>query len=147
MTRRQIGAVAMLVIMVSAIAALVAYRWGRWRGISETRPAGGSEARLAASANGCVDFREAAAHIGETSCVSGRVLRVFTSRSGNSFLDFCADYRNCPFTSVIFEPDHNKFGNLSTLAGRQVEIHGTIVQFRGHAEIVIRDPDQIREVQ
>ena len=40
MTRRQIGAVAMLVIVVSAIAALVAYRWGRWRGVSEVRPAG-----------------------------------------------------------------------------------------------------------
>ncbi len=147
MTRRQIGAVAMLVIMFSAIAALVAYRWGRWRGISQGRPAGAAGARPAPSSTGCVDFHDAAAHIGETSCVSGRVLRVFTSKSGNSFLDFCADYRDCPFSSVIFESDHSKFGNLGTLTGRQVEIHGTIVQYQGHAEIVIRDPDQIREAQ
>jgi len=147
MTRRQIGAVAMLVIVVSAIAALVAYRWGRWRGVSEVRSAGATTAHPAPSSKGCIDFREAAAHIGETSCVRGQVLRVFTSKAGNSFLDFCADYRDCPFTSVIFESDHSKFGNLSTLAGRHVEIHGAIVQYQGHAEIVIRDPGQIREVQ
>jgi hypothetical protein len=139
MTRRQIGAVAMMLLIVLVVTAVVAYRWGRRRG--------SSEARLPSSAHGCVDFHDAAAHIGETSCVSGRVLRVFTSRSGNSFLDFCADYRDCPFTSVIFESDHGKFGNLSTLTGRQVEIHGTIVQYQGHAEIVIRDPGQIREAE
>ena len=145
MTRRQIGAVALLVIMVSAITAWVAYRRGRWRGISEGRLAGAAGARPAASSTGCIDFRDAAAHLGETSCVSGRVLRVFTSKSGNSFLDFCADYRDCPFTSVIFESDHSKFGNVGTLAGRLVEIYGTVVQYQGHAEIVIRDPGQIRE--
>jgi hypothetical protein len=138
-TQRQIAAVAVVLLVVSGVTALVAYRWGRRRG--------SSEAPLASSTHGCVDFHDAAAHLGETSCVSGRVLRVFTSRSGNSFLDFCADYRDCPFTSVIFESDHGKFGNLSTLAGRQVEIHGTIVQYQGHAEIVIRDPDQIREAE
>lgn len=144
MTRRQIAAVAAVVLVICAFVGLVAYRWGRWRGVSESRPAG---AARASSSTGCLDFHNAAAHIGETSCVSGRVLRVFTSRSGNSFLDFCADYRDCPFTSVIFESDRSKFGNLGTLTGRQVEIRGAIVPYQGHAEIVIHDPDQIREAQ
>jgi hypothetical protein len=147
MTQRQIAAVAVVLLVVLGVTALVAYRWGRRHGISETRLAGAAEARPATSSHGCVDFHDAVAHIGETSCVTGRVLRVFTSKSGNSFLDFCADYRDCPFTSVIFESDHSKFGNLSTLTGRQVEIHGTIVQYQGHAEIVVSDPDQIREAQ
>ena len=145
MNERQIAAVAVVALVVLGVTALVSYRSGRLRGISDARPAGAAEARSTTSSNGCVDFHEAAAHIGETSCVSGRVLRVFTSRSGNSFLDFCSDYRDCPFTSVIFEADHSKFGNLSTLTGRQVEIHGTIVQYQGHAEIVVHDADQIQE--
>lgn len=62
-------------------------------------------------------------------------------------MDFCADYRNCPFTSVIFASDKTKFGDLGTLAGRQVEIQGTITAYQGHAEIIIHDPQQIRALQ
>jgi hypothetical protein len=94
----------------------------------------------------CVDFREVGSRIGETGCVSGRVLRVFTSRAGNTFLDFCPDYRNCPFASVIFASDKNKFGVLESLEGRQVEIRGPITVYQGRAEIKIHDPQQIRVV-
>jgi hypothetical protein len=72
------------------------------------------------------------------------VLRAYTSRAGNTFLDFCPDYRTCPFTSVIFDSDRSKFGDLGALAGRQVEIRGAVVAYEGRAEIVIRDPEQIR---
>jgi hypothetical protein len=95
---------------------------------------------------GCVDFHEAGSHVGETGCVSGRVLRAFTSRAGNTFLDFCPDYRNCPFTSVIFASDKSKFGDLGSLAGRQVEIRGFITAYQERAEIIIRNPQQIRVV-
>ena len=93
---------------------------------------------------GCVDFHDAAPHAGETGCVSGRVLKVFTSRGGNTFLDFCEDYRDCPFTSVIFSSDKHKFGDLQFLAGRQIEIRGSITVYQGKPEIIIRDPEQIR---
>jgi hypothetical protein len=71
-------------------------------------------------------------------------VRVFTSRGGNTFLDFCEDYRDCPFTSVIFSSDKNKFGDLASLAGRQIEIRGPIAVYQGRPEIIIRDPEQIR---
>jgi hypothetical protein len=87
---------------------------------------------------------EAASQLGKTACVSGRVLRVFTSRAGNVFLDFCTDYRRCPFSTVIFSSDRGKFGDLSTLGGREVEIRGTVTSYHGRAEIIIRDPSQIR---
>jgi hypothetical protein len=93
---------------------------------------------------GCVDFHDAASHAGETGCVSGRVVKVFTSRGGNTFLDFCEDYRDCPFTSVIFSSDKNKFGDLGSVAGRQIEIHGPITVFQGKPEVKIHDPEQIR---
>jgi len=95
---------------------------------------------------GCVDFHDAAPHVGKTGCVSGRVVKVFTSQGGNTFLDFCEDYRACPFTSVIFSADKNKFGDLASLAGRQIEIRGSITVYQGRPEIIIRDPEQIRLV-
>jgi hypothetical protein len=84
--------------------------------------------------------------VGGPGCVSGRLLRAYTSRGGNTFLDFCEDYRTCPFTSVIFSSDKSKFGDLGMLTGRQVEIQGTITVYEGRAEIIIRDPQQIRAV-
>lgn len=92
----------------------------------------------------CVDFRQAASRAGENACVTGYVLRAYTSRSGNTFLDFCQDYRSCPFTSVIFASDHAKFGNLETLAGRKVELRGLISIYRNQAEIIVHDPWQIQ---
>lgn len=77
--------------------------------------------------------------------MSGRVLRVYTSRSGNTFLDFCEDYHSCPFSSVIFASDRKNFGNVGALDGRKIEIVGEIVTYGGRAEIVIHSPDQIRE--
>lgn len=144
MTRKQIAIVAAIVVGASIASAMVAYR-------RALRSSGGQAAMgiaplapAVSGSPGCADFRDAGSHTGETGCVSGRVLRVFTSRAGNSFVDFCADYRHCPFTSVIFASDHDKFGDLETLRGRQVEIQGTITAYQGHAEIIIHDPQQIR---
>ncbi len=92
----------------------------------------------------CVDFQQARSHAGETGCISGYMLRAYTSKTGNTFLDFCADYRTCPFSSVIFASDRGKFGNLEMLAGREVQIRGLISTYQGRAEIIIHDPWQIR---
>jgi hypothetical protein len=92
----------------------------------------------------CVDIRDAEPLVGKRGCVSALVQRVYTARSGNTFLDFCQDYRTCPFTSVIFAADKNKFGDLETLQGKRVEVRGNVVDYRGHAEIVIHDPQQVR---
>lgn len=141
MTRKQMLLIAVLLVASSSVAALLAYRFGLHH--SASREA--SPFALSRGAKGsCVDFQEAMSHLGETTCVSGRVLRVYSSRAGNSFLDFCEDYRACPFSSVIFSTDRRKFANLEILGGRQVELGGTIRSYQGHAEIVIHDPQQIR---
>jgi len=98
----------------------------------------------AANAPPCVDMRDAATLVGKRGCVAALVLRVYSSRSGNTFLDFCQDYRTCPFTSVIFADDKAKFGNLEAMQGKRVEIRGDVVTYRGHPEIVIHDPQQVR---
>ena len=145
MKRVWIIAVAGLLLGTFALGILVGSRRRTGAGMSSTplpTPASGSPA--GAGSEGCTDYGEAASQVGKEGCVSGQVLRVFTSKNGNSFLDFCADYRNCPFTSVIFAADQAKFGDLGTLRGRRVEISGKITTYRGRAEIVIHNPEQIR---
>jgi hypothetical protein len=127
-------------LVLALVGGMIGYRLG-------ARGTVGGTTTTAAGPGRCVDFHDVGAHVGETGCISGRILRVYTSRAGNTFLDFCADYRACPFTSVIFSSDRGKFGNLQTLEGVPVEIHGPITTYQGRAEVIIRDPNQIRAAQ
>ena len=139
--RRKRILVAGIVVAVFCLGVLA----GRRAGQPVSKVSGlGSRAYPRGRMAGCVDFHDAAPHAGEMGCVSGRVAKVFTSGSGNTFLDFCEDYHDCPFTSVIFSSDKNKFGDLQSLAGRQIEIRGLISAYQGKPEIVVRDPGQIR---
>jgi hypothetical protein len=133
--------VAGIALAVFCLGVLVGRRGGRSPSAKSSFPFRSSSRGEVA---GCVDFHDAGPQAGETGCVSGRVLKVFTSRNGNTFLDFCEDYRDCPFSSVIFSSDKDKFGDLQFLAGRQIEIRGPITVYQGRPEIVIRDPEQIR---
>ncbi|MBZ5564524.1 MAG: hypothetical protein LAP13_19155 [Acidobacteriia bacterium] len=129
---KRVAAVVLLVFVLGL--ALLA---GLWRG--RRRGAGQSAADAP-----CVDIRDAGKHVGEQGCVTGRVVGVVTSRAGNTFLDFCPDYRHCPFSTVIFASDRNKFGDLESLRGQQVEIRGPITVYRSRPQIIIHDPRQIR---
>ncbi len=146
MSRKQIVIAAAAAILVSILGAMIAYRRGAERRL---RPAFSSSRQREddgdlPAPSGCVDIRSAADHTGENGCVSGRVLRVYTSRSGTTFLDFCQDYRSCPFSTVIFSSDRNNFGNLGALEGKKVDVLGEIVTSGGRADILIHGPDQIR---
>jgi len=133
--------VAGIVVAVFCLGVYVGRRAGRSPSSASTYA---SRASPRGEFAGCVDFHAAGPQTGEAGCVSGRVLKVFTSRGGNTFFDFCEDYHDCPFSSVIFSSDKRKFGNLQSLVGRQIEIRGLITVYQGRPEIIIRDPDQIR---
>ena len=130
-----------MVVLTSTLAAVVAYRLG----IRQAGRRGGPES-VPRDVAGCIDFREAQSHTGQTGCITGRVLRAYTSRGGVTFLDFCPDYRDCAFSGVIFASDRSKFGDLTTLGSRQVEIRGPIVSYKGRAEIILREPAQLQVV-
>ena len=92
----------------------------------------------------CISFTEARQHIGETRCVTGRVLDVKAGARGAMFFDFCQDFRVCPFTVVVF-PGHLKdIGDVRQLKDRVVEIHGDLKEYDGRAEIVL---DQLRQLE
>ena len=119
-----------------------------YRDIPVSQPAASApETAATGSPPPCVDLRNTGQLVGKNGCVAGLVLRVYSARTGNTFLDFCQDYRTCPFTSVIFAADKSKFGNLESLQGKRVEIRGAVVTYQGHAEIIIHDPQQVRSGQ
>ncbi len=143
MSRKQFFEIAIVVLVASTVSALVAYRHGMRR---SSAPGYSSAAAAVTGAEPCVDFGGAGSTVGKPGCIKGRVLKVYTSRAGNTFLDFCADYRDCAFTSVVFSTDRSKFGDLGALSGRVVEVRGPVTSYRGRAEIIIHDPEQIHVV-
>jgi hypothetical protein len=98
-------------------------------------------ARLAAQP-ACLTPEQAQAHVGERACVEGVVTgAVFAQRSTGqpTFLDL-----GPRFTAVIWIEDRPKFNPPpETLRGRRVRVSGRIETFRGKAQIVVRDPDQL----
>jgi DNA/RNA endonuclease YhcR with UshA esterase domain len=96
------------------------------------------------SPSNCVSFVEASKHVGTSACVSGTVLHVEDGRSGAKILNFCKD-KACPFTVVVFPADLKKMGDVRQLEGRQVEIKGTIRDYDGRAEIILRRSQQLGE--
>ena len=92
----------------------------------------------------CIDYTKASNYVGEYSCVRGKIDHVYTSRKGNNFLNFCASYKTCPFSAVIFSSDNYKFSNIKSYSKKTVEISGLIKTYKGRAEIIINDPSQIK---
>jgi len=152
MKRRPILVATGFVLVAFGLGVRVGLHFGRRPGINVLGPLPEQPARAADAPDGsspppCVDMRDAASLEGKSGCVAGLVLRVYSARTGNTFLDFCRDYRTCPFTSVIFASDKNKFGDVGSLQGKRVEIRGDVVTYRGRPEIILRDPQQVREGQ
>lgn len=91
----------------------------------------------------CLPLSEAQKHIGESRCVTGKVWNVKTGSRGVTFLDFCEDYRLCPFTVVVFGSDLKHVGDVRELKGKIVQIRGEIKDYDGRAEIVLKDFKQL----
>jgi len=92
----------------------------------------------------CVSFAEASQHVGMTQCVRGTVLHVDDGRNGVTLLNFCKDAKACPFTVVVFPRDLKRVGDVRQLEGRQIEIKGTIEDYDGRAQIILRRTQQLR---
>ena len=63
----------------------------------------------------CISISEAKNHVGETRCITGKVVRVKSGDRGVHYLDFCEDYRTCPFTVVVFPRDLKSVGGVRLL--------------------------------
>ena len=115
----------------------------------------GSKRRFAASlfvvlfaipalAGDCIPFTDAPKKIDENACVTGKVVKVSSSaRSGTQFINFCENYRKCPFSVVVFPRDVEKIGDVRVLEGQTIEIHGRIKEYHGQAEMILEDVKQL----
>ncbi len=95
-------------------------------------------------ASECIQIAEAGQHIGETKCVTGKVLRVKVGAKNVHFLDFCEDAMACPFTVVVFGNDLKDVGDVRRLAGRTIEIRGNVKAYDGRPEIILSRISQIQ---
>jgi DNA/RNA endonuclease YhcR with UshA esterase domain len=93
----------------------------------------------------CVSFAEASKHVGTNQCVTGTVLHVESGSKGVILLNFCKEAKACPFTVVVFPADLKKMGDVRQLEGRQIEIKGTIQDYDGRSEIILRRSQQLGE--
>jgi len=94
-------------------------------------------------ASDCLPIREAGQHVGETKCVTGKVLRVKVGASGVHFVDFCEDQMACPFTVVVFPHDLKDVGDVRRLTGHVIEIRGPVKLYDGRAEIILNRVSQV----
>jgi hypothetical protein len=91
----------------------------------------------------CLPIHEAGNHIGETKCVTGKVVRVKVGVKGVHFLDFCEDQLACPFTVVVFASDLKDVGDVRHLSGHTIEIRGALKVYDGRPEIILSRISQI----
>jgi hypothetical protein len=92
----------------------------------------------------CIPFEQAQKHIGETQCVSGRVLRVEAGSQGTHYLRFCEDSASCSFSVVVFADDLKNVGDVTPLEGKTIEIRGEVKEYDGRAEIILRKAGQLK---
>jgi hypothetical protein len=96
-----------------------------------------------AGASDCLSIREAGKHVGETKCITGKVLKVKVGAKGVHFVDFCEDQMACPFSVVVFPADLKDVGDVRRLAGQVIEIHGPVRLYGGRAEIILTRVSQL----
>lgn len=94
---------------------------------------------------GVFDYAQAPSHIGEYASVRGKVLRVYQSKKGTTFLDYCSSYKGCPFSAVIFSSASGNFSDPSQYEGKEITVTGKISSYQGGAEIILDSPDQISQ--
>ena len=103
---------------------------------------------VAAQQTGTITAAEAKDHVGERATVCGQVVSTHLaarSRGTPTFINLDKPYPNQIFTIVIWGSDRAKFGNPEqAYQGKQVCVTGTISSYRGVAEVVARDPSQLK---
>jgi rRNA processing protein Gar1 len=92
----------------------------------------------------CLSPEQAAAKVGAITCIRGNVVKVVHTESGTHFLNYCDDYRQCPFTVVVFRRDLRHVGDIRQLQGRVVDVYGKVQLYGGRAEIILREARQLR---
>jgi DNA/RNA endonuclease YhcR with UshA esterase domain len=90
--------------------------------------------------------RQAATHVGQRVVVEGKVVAVYTSQMGTTFLNFGAVYPRQDFSVVIPAAHSLAFPSVQQLQGKRVEVTGVVRLYRGKPEMILRSADQLRRL-
>ncbi len=77
--------------------------------------------------------------------VTGKVEEV-SVRTTVTILDVDGAGRSAPFTAVIFPANAGAFGDVQRFNNQNVEISGTITDYRNKPEIILENVNQIKVV-
>src|SRR5665213_2624092 len=91
---------------------------------------------------GTITPREAASHLGQSVTVEG-VANIHVSPKA-AFLDMGSSYPYQDFTAVIGLENKDQFGDLESYYGKTVDVTGTVQEYRGRPEIIVREKNQLR---
>ena len=88
---------------------------------------------------------QAGNYYGKEVIVEGEVASTYRSKTNTVFLNFEKPYPNQCFTGVIFSSDQYKFVEYPEkyYSDKRVRIRGTIKEYKGKPEIILKDPSQI----
>jgi DNA/RNA endonuclease YhcR with UshA esterase domain len=88
---------------------------------------------------------EAVQHVGQSVTVEGVVAEVRHAASGKAtFIDIGGRYPDNPFAVVIFADDAGKFPKVDDLAGKTIDVTGTIKLYRKKPEMILNDAAQLK---
>jgi hypothetical protein len=90
-----------------------------------------------------IPYTQAPKHVGQQVTVRGKIVST-TYRDGTDFLDYCADYTNCPLALVVLDKNTSKFGDVGKYSGNNVRVTGTVSTYQGRTEIILTNPSQIK---
>jgi DNA/RNA endonuclease YhcR with UshA esterase domain len=86
---------------------------------------------------------EAKDNIGKKVKVIGTVEQVFHSEKVVK-LNIGGTFPDNPFTAVIFAADTTAFTNLDAYQGKEVEVTGTVQEYKDKPEIILKETDQLK---
>jgi hypothetical protein len=92
--------------------------------------------------DGALKADQAAAHVGETATVEGRV-SISKMPGGETYLDIGGTGNSAPFSAYVSRWNRSEFQDVDRLDGKNVQITGRISTFREKPEIFLTDPGQI----
>jgi DNA/RNA endonuclease YhcR with UshA esterase domain len=90
-----------------------------------------------------VTDQDAGKHVGQLVTVKGKVARVSTPASGNTYVNFGAPHPHQTFAAVIPRKLADQFKNVKEWEGKVVSVNGMVKVYRNKPEIVLDGPAQV----
>lgn len=137
------------IVIVVVLVALGAYWFGSKHSTAPIQPSTSNTTTQPStqSSDQVIDYTEAPNHLGQNIAVRGRIVKVASSNKGTIFLDYCSNYKGCPFSVVVFNSNTGSFSDLNSYEGKTITIKGFIRTYQNRPEIILNNQSQIIQVE